>query len=197
MLKPGTKLTPTQFFACFTHLLDAEEGREELIATHMKEWAAEAKKAKEQRIWENRGVEDSVRQEYFERCVDELERFVVAAQEVDARKTIPKKIREAVWATAFGEEYIGNCTCCGGMIDFEHWEAGHITAHKFGGKTVPSNLRPICRGCNRSMGTQNLWDYKAAYGKGLEEAEALQMARREAKEVKARAMAMAQGGGGS
>lgn len=194
MLKPGTKLTPTQFFACFTHLLDADEGRDELIATHMKEWAAEGKKAKEDKIWENRGYEDSERQNYFERCLDELERTIVAAQEVEARKTIPKKIREEVWVKAFGEERIGQCTCCEAVIDPDHWEAGHIKPHKFGGKAVLINLTPICRGCNRSMGTQNLWDYKAAYGEGLKQAEALQMAR---KEAKARALAMAQAGGGS
>jgi hypothetical protein len=192
MLKPGTKLTPTQFFACFTHLLDADKGREELIATHMKEWGAEGKKAKEHQIWENR-AEDSVRQEFFERAVDELEHIVVAAQEVGARKTIPKKIREAVWAAAFGEDHIGSCTCCTGMIYSDQFEAGHCDPHKFGGKAVLDNLRPICRGCNRSMGTQNLWDYKRVYGEGLKQAEALQKARREAKAQKEAAA----GGGAS
>jgi hypothetical protein len=42
------------------------------------------------------------------------------------------------------------------------------------------------------MGTQNLWDYKTAYGEGLKQARALQKARREAKAQKE-----AQAGGGA
>lgn len=160
-LKPGVKLTPTQFFASFTHLLDAEEGREALLATHMKEWSTWGLSSRQRKMWEGRGFEPDERIDSFERAVDELQRITVPAPESEARKKIPKKIRDAVWAAAFGEGIIGSCVCCAGDIDDDHWECAHIVAHKCGGNDAENNLQPTCRTCNRSMGTENLWDFKA------------------------------------
>lgn len=161
ILKPGVKLTPTQFFASFTHLLDAQEGRESLLETHMKEWSTWGMTVKQRKMWENRGFDDAERQDCFERAVDELESISVPAPEPEARKNIPKAIRDAVWAAAFGDALIGNCFCCKKVIDIELWDCAHIVAHKKGGKDEKKNLLPACRGCNRSMGTENLMDFKA------------------------------------
>lgn len=45
------------------------------------------------------------------------------------------------------------------------WEAGHIMSVKEGGTDTLDNLRPICKSCNRSMGTENMDAFKArCYG---------------------------------
>jgi hypothetical protein len=39
------------------------------------------------------------------------------------------------------------------------WQCGHIVSEHNGGSTEPHNLRPICAGCNQSMGIQNWNNY--------------------------------------
>ena len=160
-LPAGVKLTPTQFHVVFVHLLNAEEGREIIITSHMKEWSMYGMNAKERKMWENRGFEDAERQDGFERSLDEITRWTTVAPEIGARKTIPKKIRKKVWSNAFGLATTGHCVCCKEEIDMAHWEQAHVIAHACGGKDTADNLRPTCRGCNREMGTENLWAYKA------------------------------------
>ena len=160
-LDVGIKLTPTQFFAVFTHLQNAEEGREEIIKGHMREWSTDGMSSKQRRMWENRKFDDEERQGWFERSMDEIERISVPATEVGVRKNLPKKIRGKVWWLRFGEEEEGVCECCGEAITKDNWECGHIKARKCGGMDEESNLVPICRSCNRSMGTENLAVFKA------------------------------------
>jgi hypothetical protein len=76
------------------------------------------------------------------------------------RRGIPKKIRDKVWNNAFGPVIKGNCVCCKEEIDFRKWDCAHIKAHKEGGTDAEENLRPTCAGCNRSMGVENLLDFK-------------------------------------
>ena len=159
-LPAGVKHTPTQFFVIFTHLLDAEEGREELLKGHMRQWSTEGMNAKQKKMWENRGFEDEERQECFERSLDEIERIRQPAAEAGVRTNIPKKIRDNVWIKAFGDRENGTCACCKDTIDITRWECAHIIAHKCGGKDVESNLLPTCRSCNRSMGTENLETFR-------------------------------------
>ncbi len=73
---------------------------------------------------------------------------------------IPKAVRSRVWKIAFGELFVGKCECCKRKIEFDNWECGHIQARKCGGLSIADNLRPLCTPCNRSMGTQNLYDFK-------------------------------------
>ena len=79
---------------------------------------------------------------------------------VQKRKGIPKKIRDKVWNNAFGPVIKGNCVCCKEEIDFRKWDCAHIKAHKEGGTDAEENLRPTCVGCNRSMGVENLFEFK-------------------------------------
>jgi 5-methylcytosine-specific restriction endonuclease McrA len=80
------------------------------------------------------------------------------------RKTIPKKIKNLVWDNVIGKEKgIGNCYCCNDDIDSKHFEAGHIISVANGGKINVDNLKPICSCCNKSMGKQNLEDFKEEY----------------------------------
>ena len=39
------------------------------------------------------------------------------------------------------------------------WECGHIISEANGGNLDTDNLKPICSGCNKSMGSKNMDDY--------------------------------------
>ena len=39
------------------------------------------------------------------------------------------------------------------------WECGHIKSEANGGDLNTNNLKPICSGCNKSMGSKNMDDY--------------------------------------
>jgi hypothetical protein len=81
------------------------------------------------------------------------------------KKTIPKAVRQAVWITTFGKDVgMTKCPCCGASdISQMDFECGHIVAEANGGLTVVDNLRPICGKCNKSMGVQNMDEFKALY----------------------------------
>ena len=79
------------------------------------------------------------------------------------RKSIPKSIRNELWRNHFGERFRGNCFVCKSQIQKNNFEAGHVVAVANGGTETLDNLRPICRTCNRSMGTQNLEDFKKSF----------------------------------
>lgn len=80
------------------------------------------------------------------------------------RKSIPKTLRNKVWDTVVGKEKgIGNCFVCNINIDSKNFECGHIISVKEGGETNLENLKPICGCCNKSMGTQNLIEFKFKY----------------------------------
>ena len=77
------------------------------------------------------------------------------------KKTIPSTIKKLVWNTNIGE-YIGKtkCTCCKSTdITQMSFNCGHIIAEANGGKTIVSNLKPICQNCNSSMGTKNMNEF--------------------------------------
>jgi len=81
------------------------------------------------------------------------------------RKSVPKSLRKIVW-----DKYVGRdkgkalCYCCKheeiSQFDFH---CGHVIAQSDGGSNDIENLRPICSGCNGSMGKQNLEEFKAVY----------------------------------
>lgn len=84
--------------------------------------------------------------------------------------SIPKKIRTLVWNEYIGKE-IGEskCICCNKtMIDKAEFHCGHILAQANGGTNTVSNLRPICSGCNTSMGTRDMNEFcREFFGRGL------------------------------
>jgi len=78
------------------------------------------------------------------------------------KKTIPKSVKIAVWNKNIGEA-IGKhkCLCCQNVdITQMNFHCGHIVAEANGGKVHVDNLLPICSKCNKSMGTQNLNEFK-------------------------------------
>jgi len=85
-----------------------------------------------------------------------------------ASRTIPKRIKDMVW-----DEYVGPyiaqtyCFVCEStIIKMSQFDCGHVIAVAKGGKTVVSNLRPICHACNLSMGTRSMTEFKETHRLG-------------------------------
>ena len=79
------------------------------------------------------------------------------------RKGIPASLRKELWMNYFGENFEGKCFCCKNKIVRDDFEAGHVISDKDGGETILENLKPLCKTCNRSMGSDNLNEYKKRY----------------------------------
>jgi hypothetical protein len=77
------------------------------------------------------------------------------------KKKITFSQRKSCWNEYIGKD-IGTtkCLCCQrteiSQLDFE---CGHVVAEAKGGDNTIYNLRPICRSCNGSMGTENMREY--------------------------------------
>lgn len=83
-------------------------------------------------------------------------------------KNIRKCIRRLVWNKYIGcNRATGKCACCEvTKISVFDFECGHVIARAKGGEDTVDNLRPICSLCNKSMGTDNLFDFKKEHGLG-------------------------------
>ena len=80
------------------------------------------------------------------------------------RKTIPRAVSNTVWAKYIGiNKPEGQCYVCRRTIHITDFDVGHNKAIAKGGKDNISNLRPICRTCNASMGTQSIESFKAKH----------------------------------
>lgn len=82
------------------------------------------------------------------------------------KKAISAALRRKVWDTHGGEglRTIPCAANCGKDIDITAFECGHVVAESKGGATSVENLKPICGGCNKSMGTQNLDEFAEKMG---------------------------------
>ena len=75
-------------------------------------------------------------------------------------KNISKAHKSLVWAKYIGDTMTHLCLCCKNrQIKVTDFECGHVEAKAKGGKDGIDNLRPICRQCNSSMGSQNMIDF--------------------------------------
>ena len=79
------------------------------------------------------------------------------------KKTISKVLREKVWMKHNGRKLDGRCYCCQKVITTNEFECGHVVPESKGGKTTLPNLEPICRTCNRSMGTRNMHEFMSEF----------------------------------
>ena len=75
-------------------------------------------------------------------------------------RTIPTKIREQVWKFYSENKNTAPCYVCSTEISSFSFECGHVDSKKMGGTDQPYNLKPVCGSCNKSMGTENMEDYK-------------------------------------
>jgi 5-methylcytosine-specific restriction endonuclease McrA len=83
---------------------------------------------------------------------------------VEKKKSIPAAIKKLVWNKNIGED-VGKskCYCCKSTdITQTSFHCGHVIAESKGGKTIVSNLKPICQNCNSSMGTKDMNDFMSS-----------------------------------
>lgn len=75
------------------------------------------------------------------------------------KKRITKGLKSQVWYKEFESKTTGKCPIqhCNNNISKTDFEAGHVISEMNNGATDITNLRPICKDCNRQMGSQN-WD---------------------------------------
>lgn len=86
-------------------------------------------------------------------------------QEKYKKKAIPKRIKDITWNLWMGKEKgEAGCFVCTETINSKHFDCGHVISEKKKGKTTPTNLRPICSACNKSMGTKNMREFAREYG---------------------------------
>ena len=76
---------------------------------------------------------------------------------------VPTSLKRKVWENQHGKNLQGKCYCCNRIIFQDSFSTGHIVAHAKGGTLTEDNLRPICKSCNSSMGTQHMEEYKMKY----------------------------------
>ena len=81
------------------------------------------------------------------------------------KQKIPAAVRNTVWLKWVTDKNNAKCFCCKlESITSANWHCGHIISEKNGGKIHLNNLRPICAGCNCSMGKINMNDFIRKYG---------------------------------
>lgn len=79
----------------------------------------------------------------------------------EKKQSIPQGIRTLVWNTYNGVDCgQSKCFCCRTcLISQLDFQCGHVISENKGGKIEVDNLRPICKTCNGSMGTRNMFNY--------------------------------------
>lgn len=87
------------------------------------------------------------------------------------KKNIPKVVKDLCWKKWVGEHVSKTkCFCCEmNDVTMNQFHCGHVQAEAEGGSLSVENLRPICAGCNLSMGKENLFDFKKRCGFGRSE----------------------------
>ena len=113
---------------------------------------------KKKKIWEK-----CLKYNCFIGLVSEKEFYEIIFRITEKRKAVPIGLKKDCWRNKFLNESKGYCEVCSKVIEALDFEAGHIISVYNGGKDVVENLMPICKDCNRSMNTQNLYDYKNNY----------------------------------
>lgn len=104
---------------------------------------------------------DRVKSKYTKMKIETIERNKAGKYK---RKSIPKAVKDKVWDTYVGiKRGVGPCYCCSGVIDSKNFDCGHIVAAANGGENIVENLRPLCSTCNKSMGKQNMEEFKSIY----------------------------------
>ena len=72
---------------------------------------------------------------------------------------IPKRVRDLLWVSSFGETFTGNCSLCAEDVTVHNFHAGHLISEANGGGTELDNLTVLCAACNTSMSSQNFDEF--------------------------------------
>ncbi len=73
-----------------------------------------------------------------------------------------KLVSETIWNLHSPNSNDAKCFCCDEVdINKNSYIMGHILARRYGGLITENNIKPVCFNCNLSMGTYNMYEYKA------------------------------------
>ena len=80
---------------------------------------------------------------------------------ISKKTKIPAAVKKLVWNTNLGEELgKAKCYCCKSTdITQTSFHCGHVIAESKGGRSIVSNLKPICQNCNSSMGVNDMNEF--------------------------------------
>lgn len=117
----------------------------------------------------NINSENAPKSSEFSRKILDLNVTHINTTESDKKiQKITKKRREEVWDRWIGATIgVSNCMICE-KVELKQgscngWDCGHVVPRCGGGKISVDNLRPICKGCNASMGKNNMLNYCKIY----------------------------------
>lgn len=81
------------------------------------------------------------------------------------KQNIPAQVKRDVWAKYCGNNCVEHlCFCCEiRTVHILNFHCGHVISEYNNGTMAIDNLRPVCSGCNLSMGIRNMWEYKNMY----------------------------------
>ena len=80
---------------------------------------------------------------------------------ISKKTKIPSAVKKLVWNTNLGEDLgKSKCYCCKSTdITQTSFHCGHVIAESKGGRSIVSNLKPICQNCNSSMGVNDMNEF--------------------------------------
>lgn len=95
-------------------------------------------------------------------------KYYTDTMRTNKRSDIPYSVRIQVWKK-LNKNICDNgfCYTCNKELLYSDMECGHIIAHALGGNALLDNLMPVCKSCNRDMGTMNLEEYKCIVQKNI------------------------------
>ena len=152
-LEEGIRFNPTQLNAISCRFFKGNVNVH-ILETHMSLFSKDGQKKENKSLWKNIGTTEQ-RKSYFNACLMQLEDMTYPARPIDARQITPK-LRKQVYEKAVNDE----CDICCKKITLATFEASHIIARARSGLTELDNLIPLCRCCNREMGTLHPDEYK-------------------------------------
>jgi len=110
----------------------------------------------------------NVTEEAIEKSLEKLKNDSEAASaSLNTTKRVRKSLGPSdvtrVWQSVYRDTFNGICAMCDKnkveLTERTTWEVAHIVPFSKGGSDDLSNLRPLCRACNRSMGSKDFKEY--------------------------------------
>jgi len=124
----------------------------------------EVKKKSKEQEQKQKEQKEQKEKEKEQKQKEELDPGASTVEVVTKRKAIPKAVKSTLWNIHFTENNAkGECKVCSKEIKMTDFDAGHIIAVANGGSDNLDNLMPVCSLCNKSMGVQNLNEFKKLY----------------------------------
>ena len=106
-------------------------------------------------------VKESVKEPKAKPVKEPKAKPVKEPKTISKKTKIPSAVKKLVWNTNLGEDLgKSKCYCCKSTdITQTSFHCGHVIAESKGGRSIVSNLKPICQNCNSSMGVNDMNEF--------------------------------------